>query len=141
MENNQYLEVFIDESKEHLQAMNDQLLELEKNPAELSIVQEIFRSAHTLKGMSATMGFEDLANLTHKMENVLDAVRNEKIQVDSNMLDIVFEAVEYLEEIIFDIAEGGDGKKDVKNIVEKLLQIEKGEVPQEENQAEVGCFQ
>lgn len=139
MENNQYLEVFIDESKEHLQAMNDQLLELEKNPAELSIVQEIFRSAHTLKGMSATMGFEDLANLTHKMENVLDAVRNEKIQVDSNMLDIVFEAVEYLEEIIFDIAEGGDGKKDVKNIVEKLLQIEKGEVPQEENQAEVAA--
>lgn len=139
MEMNQYLEVFIDESKEHLQTMNDQLLELEKNPTELSIVQEIFRAAHTLKGMSATMGFEDLADLTHKMENVLDAVRNEQIQVDSNMLDIVFEAVEYLEEIIFDIADGGDGKKDVQDVVAKLQQIEKGEMPLEVQQNEVAA--
>lgn len=76
--NQQYLDMFIEESKEHLQACSDQLLELEKNPNDLSIVNEIFRSAHTLKGMAATMGFEDLADLTHKMENVLDAIRNEK---------------------------------------------------------------
>ena len=79
MDMNQYLEVFIEESKEHLQMCSEQLLELEKNPEDLSIVNEIFRAAHTLKGMSATMGYEDLANLTHKMENVLDAIRNEKI--------------------------------------------------------------
>lgn len=70
MDMNQYLEVFIEESKEHLQTCSEQLLVLEKNPEDLSIVNEIFRSAHTLKGMSATMGYEDLANLTHKMENV-----------------------------------------------------------------------
>lgn len=111
MEVNQYLEMFIEESKEHLQSCSDNLLELEKNPNDLGIVNEIFRSAHTLKGMSATMGYEDLADLTHKMENVLDAIRNEKIHVTPEILDIVFESVDHLEEMVMDIADGGDGKK------------------------------
>ncbi|WP_107942295.1 chemotaxis protein CheA [Metasolibacillus sp. FSL H7-0170] len=127
MEVNQYLEMFIEESKEHLQACSEHLLELEKNPEDLSIVNEIFRSAHTLKGMSATMGFEDLADLTHKMENVLDAIRNEKIKVTPEILDIVFESVDHLEEMVMDIAEGGDGKRDVQATVAQLKRIEAGE--------------
>lgn len=127
MEMNQYLEVFIEESKEHLQACNEKLLELEKNPTDLSIVNEIFRSAHTLKGMSATMGYEDLANLTHQMENVLDAIRNDKLSVTADILDVVFASVDHLEEMVFSIAEGGDGKKDVTKVVEMLKQIENGE--------------
>ncbi len=127
MEMNQYLEVFIDESKEHLQTCNEQLLELEKNPEDLKIVNEIFRSAHTLKGMSATMGYEDLANLTHMMENVLDGIRNEKIKVTPELLDVVFSAVDDLEAMVHSIAEGGDGKRDVRDVVEKLHLIEKGE--------------
>lgn len=129
MDVNQYLEMFIDESKEHLQACSEHLLELEKNPDDLAIVGEIFRSAHTLKGMSATMGFEDLADLTHKMENVLDAIRNEKIHVTAEILDIVFESVDHLEEMVQDIANGGDGKRDVQSTVELLKQIEAGETP------------
>ncbi|MGM9927533.1 MAG: chemotaxis protein CheW [Bacillus sp. (in: firmicutes)] len=127
MDLNQYLEVFIDESKEHLQTCNEQLLELEKNPTDLTIVNEIFRSAHTLKGMSATMGYEDLANLTHKMENVLDAIRNGKQHVTVELLDVVFESVDHLEEMVMSIASGGDGKKDVTDVVNKLLAIEKGD--------------
>lgn len=127
MDLNQYLEVFIDESKEHLQTCNEQLLELEKNPTDITIVNEIFRSAHTLKGMSATMGYEDLANLTHKMENVLDAIRNGKQSVTVELLDVVFEAVDHLEEMVMSIASGGDGKKDVTHVVNQLLAIEKGE--------------
>ncbi|MBU7592137.1 chemotaxis protein CheA [Metabacillus halosaccharovorans] len=127
MEMNQYLEVFIEESKEHLQSCNEKLLELEKNPTDLSIVNEIFRSAHTLKGMSATMGYEDLANLTHQMENVLDAIRNEKLTVTAEILDVVFASVDDLEEMVFSIAEGGDGKKDVSKVVEMLKEIENGE--------------
>ncbi|MCM3400809.1 chemotaxis protein CheA [Cytobacillus oceanisediminis] len=129
MEMNQYLEVFIEESKEHLQACNEQLLELEKNPEDIKIVNEIFRSAHTLKGMSATMGYEDLANLTHQMENVLDAIRNQKIKVNAEILDVVFLAVDDLEAVVQSIAEGGDGKRDVSEAVEKLMLIEKGESP------------
>ena len=129
MEMGQYLEIFIEESKEHLQSCNEQLLLLEKNPHDLSIVNEIFRSAHTLKGMSATMGFEDLANLTHKMENVLDAIRNEKISVSPEILDVVFLAVDDLETMVESIASGGDGKKDVTEVIEKLHIIETGESP------------
>ncbi|OEH91281.1 chemotaxis protein CheA [Bacillus solimangrovi] len=127
MENQQYLEVFIDESKEHLQTVNDQLLLLENNPEDMDIVNEIFRSAHTLKGMSATMGFEDLANLTHKMENVLDGIRNHKIVVTTGILDVVFESVDDLEAMVMDIAGGGDGKRDVEDVVNKLKRIENGE--------------
>ncbi|PFG06696.1 chemotaxis protein CheA [Bacillus sp. es.034] len=127
MELSQYLEVFIEESKENLQTCNEQLLELEKNPEDLTIVNEIFRSAHTLKGMSATMGYEDLANLTHKMENVLDAIRNEKIKVSPEILDVVFKSVDDLEAMVFSIADGGDGKRDVTEVVAMLEAIEKGE--------------
>lgn len=127
MELNQYLEMFIEESKEHLQACSEHLLELEKNPEDLTIVGEIFRSAHTLKGMAATMGFEDLADLTHKMENILDAIRNSKIKVNAEILDVVFESVDHLEEMVFNIADGGDGKRNVQATVEKLKRIEAGE--------------
>lgn len=126
MDTNQYLEMFLDESKEHLQACNEHLLELEKNPEDLAIVNEVFRSAHTLKGMSATMGYEDIADLTHKMENVLDAIRNSKISVSTEILDVVFKAVDYLEEMVMDIEAGGSGKKDVQDLVNALNNIEAG---------------
>ena len=124
---NQYLEVFIEESKEHLQTCSEQLLELEKHPQDLGIVNEIFRSAHTLKGMSATMGYEDLANLTHKMENILDDIRNGKIQLSSEIFDVIFLAVDDLEAMVMSIAEGGNGKRDVSEVVAKLEMIENGE--------------
>lgn len=127
MDLNQYLEMFIEESKEHLQACSKHLLELEKNPDNLTIVGEIFRSAHTLKGMAATMGYEDLADLTHKMENILDAIRNGKIKVTAEILDVVFESVDHLEQMVFHIADGGDGKRNVQATVEKLKRIEAGE--------------
>lgn len=126
MDTNQYLEMFLDESKEHLQACNQHLLELEQNPEDLTIVNEVFRAAHTLKGMSATMGYEDIADLTHIMENVLDAIRNEKLQVTAEMLDVVFESVSYLDEMVQDIEAGGTGKKDVTKIVAQLNRIEEG---------------
>lgn len=127
MDTNQYLEMFIEESKEHLQACNEHLLELEKNPGNIAIVNEVFRSAHTLKGMSATMGYEDIANLTHKMENVLDEIRNSRLHVTAELLDVVFVAVDQLEEMVLDIAVGGKGKLDVTDTVQKLHKIETGE--------------
>lgn len=86
MDMNQYLSMFIDESNDHLQSLNESMMGLEANPEDLSIVQVIFRSAHTLKGMAATMGFEDLASLTHQMENVLDLVRNNKLRMQDFIL-------------------------------------------------------
>lgn len=139
MDMNQYLEVFIEESKEHLQTCSEQLLVLEKNPEDLSIINEIFRSAHTLKGMSATMGYEDLANLTHKMENVLDAIRNSQIALSPELFDVIFLAVDDLEAMVMSIAEGGDGKRNVKDVVHQLEMIEKGESPFSSTIAEIAA--
>lgn len=120
MDMNQYLDVFIDESKEHLQTCNEKLLLLEKDPADLQLVHDIFRAAHTLKGMSATMGYTDLAHLTHLMENVLDAIRNGEMPVTSDWLDVLFEALDHLEEMVQSIIDGGDGKRDISEVSAKL---------------------
>lgn len=127
MEMNQYLSMFIDESRDHLQAMNEHLLSLENSPEDVSIVQHIFRSAHTLKGMSATMGFEDLASLTHEMENVLDLVRNHKLKMDSFIFDCIFKSLDSLETMVEDIIQGGTGKADVTDIVAALKSIVSGD--------------
>nr|WP_157334862.1 chemotaxis protein CheA [Paenibacillus lutrae] len=124
---NQYLSMFIDESKEHLQALNDNMLSLENSPDDIDIVHNIFRSAHTLKGMSATMGFEDLASLTHEMENVLDLVRNHKLKMDSFIFDSLFQSLDALESMVEDIVQGGTGKADVTHIVVSLKAIVSGD--------------
>ncbi|GFZ83999.1 chemotaxis protein CheA [Paenibacillus marchantiophytorum] len=127
MELSQYLSMFIDESKEHLQSLNENLLSLESNPQDISIVHNIFRSAHTLKGMSATMGFEDIAALTHEMENVLDLVRNSKIEMNPFIFDCIFKSLDSLESMVEDIIQGGTGKADVSPIVVSLRSIVTGE--------------
>jgi two-component system chemotaxis sensor kinase CheA len=127
LDTNRYISMFMEESKEHLQAININLLQLEDNPQNLSIVQEIFRSAHTLKGMSASMGFDDLASLTHEMENVLDLVRNKKMDIDEKMMNVIFESIDALERMIHSIEDGGDGKLDVSRIVIKLEKIVHGD--------------
>ncbi|GER65644.1 chemotaxis protein CheA [Weizmannia acidilactici] len=137
MEMSQYLEVFIEESKEHIQSLNENLLNLEKNPQDLAIVNEIFRSAHTLKGMSATMGFENLANLTHKMENVLDAIRNGKLTVTPSTIDVIFTAVDHLEAMVDSVANGGDGKLDVSETIARLHAVENGDNAIGEDEKEV----
>ncbi|MFC4775374.1 chemotaxis protein CheW [Paenibacillus sp. GCM10023252] len=127
MDMNAYLSMFIDESNDHLQALNENLLALESTPDDLSIVQTIFRSAHTLKGMSATMGFEDLASLTHEMENVLDLVRNNKLKMDGFIFDTLFRGLDALEAMVQDIVGGGTGKADVTAIVASLQVILKSD--------------
>ncbi|OAB41355.1 chemotaxis protein CheA [Paenibacillus glacialis] len=129
MDMNQYLSMFIDESNDHLQSLNEKMLELETNPDDLSIVQVIFRSAHTLKGMAATMGYEDLASLTHQMENVLDLVRNQKLAMQDFIFDTLFKSLDALESMVEDITNGGTGKADVSAIVTSLQAIVLGETP------------
>ncbi|CQR56456.1 chemotaxis protein CheA [Paenibacillus riograndensis] len=129
MDMNQYLSMFIDESNDHLQSLNESMMGLEANPEDLSIVQVIFRSAHTLKGMAATMGFEDLASLTHQMENVLDLVRNNKLRMQDFIFDTLFKSLDALESMVEDITGGGEGKADVSAIVASLQAIVRGEIP------------
>lgn len=128
MEMNQYLSIFIDEANDHLQSLNENMLKLEQQPEDISIVQVIFRSAHTLKGMSATMEFKDLASLTHEMENVLDLVRNGKLNMNSTIFDTLFKCLDELEAMVQDVINGGTGSGDVTELVERLKAIVKGDI-------------
>lgn len=115
MDMNQYLEIFIEESQEHLQGLNQSLLGLETNPKDMKILNEIFRVAHTIKGMAGTMGFTGMTNLTHQMENVLDAIRNGKVEVNTGIIDILFECLDYLDNsisIISNTGQEGSAKAD-----------------------------
>jgi len=114
-----YLNVFLEESKENIQELNDLLLELEKDKSNLEIINDIFRVIHTLKGMAGTMEFDTLAKFSHKLENVLDSLRNKKIDLADDLMDFLFNASDALEESISDIAQGGNG--DVEKL-EKLLE-------------------
>lgn len=131
MDTSQYLEVFIDESTEHLDTLYEQLLQLEKNPEELTIIEEIFRAAHTIKGMSATMGYSDLANLTHHIENIFEEIRNQTTKVNAHLIDGLFFAVDQLNEIVEDIAAGGSGERDIQEVLQRLELIQ-GEADEEQ---------
>jgi two-component system, chemotaxis family, sensor kinase CheA len=120
MDLNNYITMFIEESKEHLQTINDELLKLEIEPENITYINEIFRSAHTIKGMAGSMGFDDLATLTHQMENVLDLLRQSKLTITPEIMDIIFQCVDIIEKMVDDIEAGGTGKADVKDIVAKL---------------------
>ena len=97
MDVSQYLDVFINEAKENVQSLNTSLLGLESDFSNVSILNEIFRVAHTLKGMAGTMGFSRMTALTHHMEDVLDALRNKKLEANSNVVDILFKCLDALE--------------------------------------------
>ena len=128
VETNQYMDMFLDESKEHLQSLNDGLLGLEDNAEDLSILNEIFRNAHTLKGMSATMGYNKIAELTHEMEDVLDALRKEQLAVSSDIIDTLFKCIDSLEQMINNVANGDpEDLIDVSDLVAKLSAILRGE--------------
>ena len=127
MDTNQYMEMFLEESREHLQSLNDGLLELENTPEDLSIINEIFRNAHTLKGMSATMGYNRIAELTHEMENVLDMLRKEQLKMDETIIDILFKCVDSLEQMIESVGNGeGEDIVDVTELVSQLNGISSG---------------
>lgn len=123
----QYIDIFLDESKDHLQNLNESLLKLEGEPENLEIVNEIFRIAHTLKGMAGTMGFETITTLTHKMENILDGIRSNKFQTNRDMIDILFEGLDILDSQIKSIeVDSREQQIDISDIMSRLDVLEKG---------------
>ena len=121
MDVSQYLEIFLDETKEHLQSLNTEILNLEQDPENTDTINEIFRAAHSLKGMAGTMGYKRMQNLTHDMENVFSEVRNGTIKVKGNMIDILFQCLDALEEYLNNIQETGDEGTNENEPLIKLL--------------------
>lgn len=124
MDMSQYLDIFVEESREHLQNLNTSLLELEKDPNNPSVIHEIFRVAHTLKGMAGTMGFNHMATLTHDMEDVLDGLRNNRINVSSEVVDVLFQCLDALEGYVTEIVSSGqEGQEDNAGIIKALARL------------------
>lgn len=128
MDVSQYLEIFLDESKEHLQTLSDQLMILEQEPENMDTINEIFRAAHSLKGMAGTMGYKRMQALTHEMENVFSEVRNNTIKVQDNMVDILFQCLDALEEYVDNIQNTTEeGDNDNEHLVKSLKGILNGQ--------------
>ena len=127
MDVSQYLEIFLDETNEHLQNLNTQILSLEQEPDNMDTINEIFRAAHSLKGMAGTMGYKRMQNLTHDMENVFSEVRNGNITVKAGMIDVLFQCLDALEEYNTNIRENADeGTNDNEPLIKQLNEILNG---------------
>lgn len=126
-DNSKYLELFFEESDAHIQSLNDCVLELENDPDNQDIMNEMFRSAHTLKGMAGTMGYDSLAQLTHRMENVFDLLKKETVKADSHSIGLIFDCLDSISGIVEDLREGGEGDLDVAELVKRLNAVSNGE--------------
>ncbi len=124
MDVSQYLEIFLDETDEHLQNLNTQILQLEQEPDNMDTINEIFRAAHSLKGMAGTMGYKRMQTLTHDMENVFSEVRNGNIKVKAEMIDVLFQCLDALDEYNANIRENADeGTNDNEPLIKQLNEI------------------
>ena len=139
MDTSQYLELFIDETKEHLQSLNEHILQLEKEPEDADTINEIFRAAHTLKGMAGTMGYTRMQRLTHDLENVFQEIRNGNMKANAKLIDILFRGLDALEGYLEIISTtGSEGTEDNEDIIKDLDELVKegtdqaGESAQEE---------
>ena len=126
MDTSQYLELFIDETKEHLQSLNEHILELEKEPEDADTINEIFRAAHTLKGMAGTMGYTRMQRLTHDLENVFQEIRNGNMKANAKLIDILFRGLDALEGYLEIISTtGSEGTEDNEDIIKDLDELVK----------------
>ena len=137
MDVSQYLEIFIDETEEHLQTLSDCIMELEKEPENMDTINEIFRAAHSLKGMAGTMGFKRMQRLTHDMENVFQEVRSDKVKVNSNMIDLLFKCLDAIESYLNNVkASSDEGTEDNELIIKELNDFIAGEENAEKKEEE-----
>ncbi|HCM88639.1 MULTISPECIES: chemotaxis protein CheA [Vagococcus] len=127
-ENEKYRELFFEEADEHLENLNDGVLELENDPENEETIDSIFRSAHTLKGMAATMGYETMAKLTHRMENVFQLFKNKVVEVNSDSISLIFDCLDSLSEIIESLRSETDFQdEEIASLMKKLEEIENKE--------------
>lgn len=127
MNKNEYLELFFEETREHLQLLNEGLLKIEQNPGDEEPIHEIFRAAHTIKGMAATMGFENITELTHKMENLLGKIRDKELALSSRIIDLLFKCLDTLEKMVENINDN-NGNIDISHLISELMVLEKGNI-------------
>ncbi len=124
MDVSQYLGIFLDEAREHIQVLSDQMMTLEQEPENQDAINEIFRAAHSLKGMAGTMGYKRLQHLTHDMEDCFSDVRAGSMTVTGELMDVLFQALDAIEGYVNSIQESTDeGEEDNENIINEINRI------------------
>lgn len=121
-ENSEYKDMFIEEAREHLTTLNQSLLDFEQNPEDGDALNKIFRAAHTIKGMAATLNYDSIQHLSHKTEDTLDLIRQHQITVDSNVVDLIFDCFDGIEAMIEDIAANDATDFDINSLIDQLEQ-------------------
>jgi two-component system chemotaxis sensor kinase CheA len=116
----QYKELFISESREHLHSMNELIVLLEKEAADKEKIDSLFRVAHSIKGMAASMGYGDIAELAHKIEDLMDRVRKGVLVFEAGVADLLLEGSDRLEAMILDLEQGGTGMCDIAGLMQKI---------------------
>ncbi|HSP47042.1 MAG TPA: Hpt domain-containing protein, partial [Clostridiaceae bacterium] len=115
-----YRALFFEETDEYLQSLNEHLLLLEKDTENMETIDEIFRSAHTLKGMAATMGYTTMTELTHHMENVLELFRSRTLSVTCDAVSVIFSCLDMLSEIVEDLRAENYPEYDITALLAEL---------------------
>ncbi|OCA85120.1 chemotaxis protein CheW [Pseudobacillus wudalianchiensis] len=118
-----YLGAFLDEVDEQIQVLEEEVLNLEQDGENLDTIQRIFRSAHTLKGSSAAMGFDKMKELTHKVENVFDLIRNQQLKVNTEIINLIFESIDAIKQLKEAILNGTLEEADVSDLTGRLEQV------------------
>ena len=115
-----YLGAFLDEVDEQLQILDEEVLNLEQDGENHDTIQKIFRAAHTLKGSSAAMGMDKMKELTHKVENVFDSIRNHQLKVDTQIINLIFDSIDTIKLLKEAILNGTLDSVDVSELIAKL---------------------
>ena len=132
-DNSVYRTLFFEETDDHLQQLNDHVLALESNPQDTALLNDIFRSAHTLKGMAATMGYDVMTQLTHKMENIFELFKTATLSVTSDSISLIFKCLDRLSELVEDLRE--EKELQPNQITDLLLELDQVE-QQSQNQSD-----
>ena len=128
MDTSQYLGIFLDEAREHIQSLSDQMMILEQEPENQDAISEIFRAAHSLKGMAGTMGYKKLQHLTHVTEDCFSDIRSGSMKVTSELMDVLFQALDSIEGYVNAIQETTDeGDEENENIINEINRIRSSE--------------
>ncbi len=129
MDMSQYLALFVSETREHLTAMGDLIVALEKSPSNTADVDSLFRSAHSVKGMAASMGYGDIADLAHALEDLMDRVRKGEFVFDGGVADLLLEGTDILQHAVVAVSGGGDGRCEIKDLCRRVADFTPGAAP------------
>ena len=119
----EYQDIFLEEADEQLQELNQNLLELEKNPEDLDIINNIFRAAHSLKSSAAFVGLNDLSDLAHKMENLLQGIREQTLEITTEVIDVIFKCFDEINSVIDSVSSGEEPQQDLTWLIEEIQKI------------------